>query len=114
MADANPRPRATRAIVSVPATVRAGELIEVRAMIAHPMETGHRADGAGGVVPRDIIRRVQCWLDTELVLVADWHAAVAANPLLSFDLVARPGTLRIRWEGDGGFVHEEALALRMA
>jgi sulfur-oxidizing protein SoxZ len=106
--------RSARALVTVPQGARRGEVIEVRALIAHPMETGHRADGAGGVLPRDLIRRFTCRLDGETVFAAELHPAVAANPLLSFPLVARPGTLTLHWEGDRGFAHTETVALRVA
>lgn len=107
-------PRAVRAIVTVPAA-RAGEVIEIRALIAHPMETGHRPDGAGGVVPRNVLRRFSCQLDGELVFAADLHPAVAANPLLAFHLRAqKSGTLAFTWEGDRGFRHTETAPLRVA
>jgi len=105
--------RAVRAIVTVP-SARAGEVIEIRALIAHPMETGHRPDGAGGVVPRDVLRRFSCHLDGELVFAADLHPAVAANPLVAFHLRAqKPGTLAFTWEGDRGFRHTETAPLRL-
>jgi len=106
--------RAVRAIVTVP-PARAGEVIEIRALIAHPMETGHRPDGAGGVVPRDVLRRFSCHLDGELLFAADLHPAVAANPLVVFPLRAQvSGTLECRWEGDDGFAHTQTAALRVA
>ena len=107
-------PRAVRAIVTVPAA-RAGEVIEIRALIAHPMETGHRSDGVGGVVPRDVLRRFSCRLDGEVVFAAELHPAIAANPLIVFHLRAQaPGTLSLRWEGDRGFAHTETAPLRVA
>lgn len=106
--------RAVRALISLPRGARPGEVVEVRALIAHPMETGHRADGAGGVVARDIIRRFECQLNGDTVFSADLHPAVAANPLIVFALRVRPGRLRLRWEGDRGFAHEEFVELAAA
>jgi len=98
----------------VPARVRAGEPFEVRTLVSHPMETGHRADGAGGTIPRRIIRRFGCRLDGRLVFSAELHAAIAANPYLAFDLVAQAsGRLEFTWEGDEGFVHRESVELRV-
>lgn len=103
-----------RAIVTVP-EAQAGQVIEIRTLISHPMESGHRADGAGGVIPRDILRRLTCQLDGEPVFEADLHQAIAANPLIAFHLrVTRPGVLNFRWEGDGGFVHTESVPLRLS
>lgn len=104
-----------RALVFVPKSVRRGEIFEVRATIAHAMETGHRPDGVGGVLPRDILRRLECRLDGELVFAADLHPAIAANPLLSFPLLATAsGTLTLRWTGDQGFDQTETVALTVA
>jgi sulfur-oxidizing protein SoxZ len=105
----------TRAIVTVPPVARAGQVIEVRTLIAHPMETGHRADSNGQVVPRRIIRRFSCRLDGQLVFSAELHPAIAANPLVAFALRAQAsGTLEFLWEGDEGFSHRQTAALRVA
>jgi len=105
----------TRAIVTVPPVARAGQVIEVRTLIAHPMETGHRADSNGQVMPRRIIRRFSCRLDGQLVFSAELHPAIAANPLVAFALRAQAsGTLEFLWEGDEGFSHRQTAALRVA
>ncbi|MFM7704881.1 MAG: thiosulfate oxidation carrier complex protein SoxZ [Rubrivivax sp.] len=105
----------TRALVHLPARVRPGEHFEVRTLISHPMETGHRADGAGGTVPRRIVRHFRCRLDGRLVFSADLHPAIAANPYLAFELVAPAAGARLEcsWEGDEGFVHLESIELRV-
>ena len=97
-----------RALITLPRTAKRGEVIEIRTLIAHPMETGYRPGEDGRVLPRDIIRRFSCHYDDggtdELVFSADLFPAVAANPLISFCTVATAsGTLRFTWEGDNGF-----------
>jgi sulfur-oxidizing protein SoxZ len=106
---------ATRALIHLPRPARRGEPAEVRALLAHPMETGFRADSEGRVLARDIVRRFECRLDGQLVFAADLHPAVAANPYLAF--VLRPlanGELHFLWLGDRGFRHEETVALVVA
>lgn len=104
----------TRAIVTLPPSARRGEVVEVRALVAHPMETGHRADHEGRVVPRNIIRRFSCRYDGEIVFSADLHAAIAANPLIVFHTVATvTGPLTCTWEGDGGFAHQHVATLQV-
>lgn len=106
---------ATRALVHLPRPARRGEVFELRALIAHPMETGFRADSEGRVLPRDIVRRFECRLDGELVFAADLHPAIAANPYIAFPLRAvASGELRLLWRGDNGFQHEEIVALVVA
>lgn len=98
--------------ITVPANVARGSLVEIRTLVAHPMETGYRLGDDGQLLPRNLIRRFECRLDGELVIIADLHAAVAANPYLAFSIRAQAsGTLSFRWEGDQGFVQTETAAL---
>jgi sulfur-oxidizing protein SoxZ len=102
----------TRALITLPETVRRGEVIMVQALVAHPMETGYRVDSDGGKLPRDIIRRVEARLDGQLVFAAELHPAIAANPYLAFPLrVSSGGVLEVFWSGDGGFAHRERATL---
>jgi len=104
-----------RAIVFAPKSARRGDVIEIRALVQHPMETGHRSDGAGGVLARDIIRRLDCRYGGELVFAADLFPAIAANPLVAFHTVATAsGTIEIRWTGDNGFAHAESVEISVA
>ena len=101
-----------RALVTLPATARRGEIIEVRTLVAHPMETGYRPSDAGGVLPRNLIRRFTCRYGGETVFSAELHPAIAANPLISFHTVAvASGTLTFTWEGDNGFTQIESAEL---
>lgn len=101
-----------RALVHAPASARRGEVIEIRALIAHAMETGYRTGAEGQRLPRDLIRRIECRFDGEIVFAADLHAAVAANPYLSFHLRAESsGTLTVSWQGDQGFAHSQSVRL---
>ena len=104
-----------RALLKVPATARRGEAIEIRALIAHPMETGYRLDAAGKPLPRDILRRFTCRYNGELVVRIELHPAVAANPYFAFSAVASDsGTLTFTWEGDNGFAQTETVPLKVA
>lgn len=105
---------AVRALLNLPKSARRGEIFEVRATIAHPMETGYRADSEARVLPRDIVRRVECRYDGETVFSAELHPAIAANPYLAFHLVAtRSGPLTVSWSGDNGFQHSETAQLEV-
>jgi sulfur-oxidizing protein SoxZ len=93
-----------RTHITVPATARRGDVVELRTLIAHAMETGYRVGDAGQVLPRDILRRFECRLDGELVFAADLAPAISANPYIAFTLRAEnSGTLSFKWEGDNGF-----------
>ena len=101
-----------RTLVNVPTTAKRGEVIEIRTTIAHPMETGFRPGDDGKLVPRDIIRRVSCRYNGELVFSAEMFSAVAANPYLAFHTVAtNSGILALTWEGDNGFSQTETATI---
>lgn len=97
-----------RALISLPAKAKRGEVVEIRAMIAHPMETGFRPDARGRLIPRDIVNRFECLFGGEQVFACDLFPAVSANPFLSFTMIAEAsGELTFRWRDDTGAVSEE-------
>ena len=100
------------AIITMQPSAKRGEVISIRTLIAHPMETGYRPADNGGVLPRNLIRRFACTYNGEPVFAAELFPAVAANPLISFFTVAtESGTLRFTWEGDNGFAHTESVVI---
>lgn len=105
----------TRALINMPATAKRGEVLEIKALISHPMETGYRPGADGRVLPRDIIRRFVCAYNGEEVFRADLHPAMSANPYIAFSTVAtESGTLTFIWAGDNGFAHTETVKIAVA
>ena len=101
-----------RTLVNAPSTAKRGEVIEIRATIGHPMETGFRPGDDGKTLPRNLIKRFSCRYNGELVFSAELFSAVAANPYLAFHTVAlESGTLALTWEGDNAFTQTENLTL---
>ena len=101
-----------RVLLNVPATARRGEVIAIRTLIQHTMETGYRPNADGVVAPRDIIRRFRCTYDGAVVFSAEFSPAIAANPFLSFTTVAtNSGALEMTWEGDNGFAQTETRSI---
>jgi sulfur-oxidizing protein SoxZ len=92
------------ALINVPARAKRGEIIEIKTLISHVMETGFRRTQLGAVIPRDIIRRFVCTYNGTEIFRADLHPAVSANPFIVFSTVAtESGTLSFHWAGDNGF-----------
>ncbi len=101
-----------RALINVPAKAKRGQPIEIKTLISHQMETGFRPDRNGKLVPRDIIRQLVCSYNGVEVFRADFHPAIAANPLISFTTVAvDSGKIEFRWTGDNGFSATEAATI---
>jgi sulfur-oxidizing protein SoxZ len=101
-----------RTLITAPTSAKRGDVIELRTLIAHPMETGYRPGADGQVVPRDIVRRFTCRYNGEVVFSAELFPAIAANPYIAFTTVATAsGQLSFSWEGDNGFTQTESVNL---
>jgi sulfur-oxidizing protein SoxZ len=103
-----------RVVVNVPKEAKRGEVIEIRTLAAHPMETGFRRTQLGEVIPRDIIREFVCTYNGVEVFRAELHPAMAANPLIAFTTVAtESGTLEFRWTGDNDFSASQSATIKV-
>ena len=102
------------ALVNVPARARRGEIIEIKTLVSHPMETGYRRTQLGERVPRDIVRVFVCTYNGAEVFRAELHPAIAANPFFVFSTVAtESGTVTFQWTGDNGFSVKETAEIRV-
>ncbi len=89
--------------VRLPDEAQAGEIIEIKALITHVMETGNRKDSEGNRIPRDIIHTFTAHYNGAPVFKADLGSGISANPYLAFFLkVPGPGELIVAWLDDDG------------
>ena len=89
--------------LAVPSEAKKGEVIELKALIQHDMESGFRRGSRGEVIKRDIITRFECELNGKTIFSSDFFPAVAANPILTFYHRAEmSGTLTFRWTDQHG------------
>jgi sulfur-oxidizing protein SoxZ len=101
-----------RVLINVPAKAKRGEIIEIKTLISHPMETGYRPKGDGTFYPRDIIQKFVCTLNGEELFRADLFPAIAANPFIAFTTkVAEGGLLVFSWIDDRGEAQMESAKL---
>ena len=97
--------QAGTARVRVPERAKRGEVIEIRAMIEHPMESGFRLNNVGKPIPRHIVESFTCEYDGREIFRARLHPAVSTNPYFLFYTVATAsGELRFTWKDDRGGV----------
>ena len=86
-----------RALINVPQKATRGQVIEIKTLISHIMETGFRHDNVGKPIPRNIITGFVARYNGEEIFRADLFPAIAANPFVSFHTVAtESGTHRVR------------------
>ena len=92
------------ALINVPKKAKRGDVIEIKTLMSHIMETGYRHTTSGKIVPRDIITSFACRYNGEEIFRADFFPATAANPFISFFTVATAsGKFDFEWIGDNGF-----------
>ncbi|KJC46411.1 sulfur oxidation protein [Bradyrhizobium sp. LTSP849] len=92
------------ALINVPSRAKRGDIIEIRTLTSHIMETGFRHTMDGTLVPRDIITSFTCRYNGTEIFRADLFPAIAANPYLSFFTIAKEsGKFEFEWIGDNGY-----------
>ena len=79
-----------------------GEVIQIKTLAEHNMETGVRRDSDTGVIyPRLIIQKVTAKYNGVIVFRANWFSGVSANPYLAFFVTAKEsGLIEVEWKDD--------------
>ena len=92
------------ALINVPAKAKRGDIIEIKTLMSHIMETGFRHTATGEVIARDIITSFACRYNGTEIFRADLFPAIAANPFITFFTTATSsGKFEFEWIGDNGF-----------
>ena len=100
------------ALINVPKKAKRGDIIEIKTLMSHIMETGYRRTATGELVPRDIITSFACRYNGVEIFRADLFPAIAANPFMSFFTVAaESGRFDFEWIGDKGFTQTASAAI---
>ncbi len=101
--------------VRVPGSVKAGEIVEIRTLVNHVMETGQRRTLDGRAIARNIIHTFTATFDGKEVFKADLNSGISANPYLAFHLkVPGPGQLVMTWTDDAGVIAVEKADIAIA
>jgi len=91
--------------IKLPKEAKKGDVIEIKTLLPHVMETGQRKDQSGNTIPRKIINKFSCEFNGKPVFSADLEAAVAANPFMQFTAkVEESGAFKFTWVDDDGTV----------
>jgi sulfur-oxidizing protein SoxZ len=91
--------------LKLPKEAKKGEIIEIKTLMPHVMESGQRKDKDGKTIPRKIINKFVCTFNGKPVFTADLDPAIAANPYLQFTAkVEESGTFKFSWTDDDGSV----------
>ncbi len=101
--------------IKIPEGIKAGDVIEIKTLATHIMETGNRKDAAGNKIPRDIIHTFRATFEGREVFSVALGSGIAANPYFAFFLrVPGPGMLELTWIDDEGETTVEKVPLVVA
>lgn len=93
--------------VKVPKSAAAGEVITIKTLISHKMESGQRKDKEGNAIPRSIINRFTCEFNGMSVVDVTMEPAISTNPYFQFDAtVPEAGDFVFTWYDDDGSVYD--------
>ena len=102
-------------LVRVPKEAAAGEVITIKTLISHPMESGQRKDKEGNLIPRSIINRFTCAFNGETVIDVAMEPAISTNPYFEFQAkVPESGTFTFTWIDDDGSTYEDTKEIAVA
>ena len=89
--------------VKVPKKAAKGDIVEIKTLVGHPMETGRRKAKDGKVIPQNILTAFIVKFNGKDVFTADIRTGVSANPLFAFKYKAEEsGEFEFTWKEDTG------------
>jgi sulfur-oxidizing protein SoxZ len=100
--------------ITLPESVKKGEVVPVRVIVRHPMD---RAVDAPGLrpVPRRILHTLRVTYAGAEVFRMEMSPGIAANPYVEFTTVAvETGPMVFEWEEDGGAIYRREAQLVVA
>jgi len=97
---------ASKPRVKVPKTAAAGEVITIKTLISHKMESGRRKNKKGELIPRKIINKFTADFNGKPVFSSDISPGISANPYFEFNAkVSESGKFTFAWTDDDGTVY---------
>ncbi|WP_306154488.1 thiosulfate oxidation carrier complex protein SoxZ [Roseovarius sp. MMSF_3281] len=100
--------------VKAPRSAEAGEVVVIKTLISHKMESGQRKDSDGNVIPRSIINRFTCEYNGAMVVDVEMHPAISTNPYFEFEAtIPEAGDFQFTWYDDDGSVYEETKSVKV-
>ncbi len=107
MASAKPR-------VKVPKTAAKDEVITIKTLISHKMESGQRKDKEGNIIPQKIINKFSAEFNGTPVFEVDLEPAISANPYFEFSMkVPESGKITFTWVDDDGSTYTEEKSIEV-
>lgn len=101
--------------VKVPKTAAIGDVIVIKTLISHKMESGQRKDSDGKTIPRKIINRFVCDFNSQNVIDVNMQPSISTNPFFQFEMkIMEAGTFQFTWYDDDGDIYETTKDIAIA
>lgn len=98
--------------VKVPKTAAVGEVVTIKTLINHPMESGQRKDGDGNKIPRMVIHTFEATFGGKQIVTFHPEGAVSQNLFLEFTMkVPQAGDVNFKWTDDEGSIFEKSASI---
>lgn len=99
----------------VPAMAKKGDVITIKTLISHPMDSGFAKDSSGKVVPREIINTFTCSYNGKQIMKMGLQPAISSNPFIAFDVkVEQSGTFDFTWIDDNGQTYKDSASITVS
>ena len=84
-----------------PQRIVSGDVVKLRLLVQHPMETGFLQDLNGKIIPRNMLRLLTCTLGQQEVFRVEPSSGISANPLFEFHVRAsETAEVVVQWVDD--------------
>jgi len=101
--------------VKLPKKAKAGEVITIKTIISHKMESGRRKDKKGNVIARRIINKFDCKFEGQTIFGCDIEPAISANPYFQFSAkVEKTGEFQFTWTDDNGDTYQKKQTVKVS
>ncbi len=101
--------------IVVPSRITKGELITVRAIVSHPMDTGLFRDKDGNPIPAFFIKDVVVKYGDQEVARFEWTSGISRDPMVTFTLRAdQEAALSMTWSDNQGGVFQQSTDIRFS
>lgn len=95
-----------RARIKIPKTARIGEIITIKTLISHKMDSGRKKDADGNTIPRSIINRFVADFNNQNIIDINLEPAISTNPYFQFEvIVPESGLFQFTWYDDDGSIY---------
>lgn len=101
--------------ILLPLSVARDAVIDVRALLVHPMDTGFFRDAGGNPIPPYFVNAVTISYGGEQVARFEWTSGISRDPFVRFPLRAsREAPVQITWKDNKGGVYQQSVDVKFA